>query len=109
MILSCIIAFNVSIISDYIVQVWTSYSLLQSIMSVSGTSSTRKRKRGIQWEDVILSLDDITIDKTRLKTDLTEFVTDVSKFLDLSPKAQEIACEHCGITGWKDRLIYSCY
>ena len=78
---------------------------VQSIMS-SSTRSSIKRTRGVSWAEVLCSphLRDITVDKDELD-ELLQKTGDVSKFLDQTPKMQEVICNHVGITGWKDHLI----
>ena len=78
-----------------------------SVGSASVTSS-RKRKRQIQWEDVVDKFHQRLppdFNKVAVVADLTENVGDVSKFLDLTPRCQQSICIDCGIEGWTDTLI----
>ena len=74
----------------------------------SVTSTSRKRKREVSWEQVIKQLDGLTIDSKELIETLQQYVRDVDDFLKLTEANQEIICQACGITGWAEKISTQC-
>ena len=75
-------------------------------MSIASTSTSRKRRREVQWDEVVETLKGITIDKQGLVRDLIKFCPDAGLFVyQCTRDAQEVICRECGIEGWTDTLI----
>ena len=74
----------------------------------SVTSTSRKRKRELSWEQVIKQLDGLTIDSKELIETLQQYVRDVDDFLKLPEATQEMICQACGITGWAEKISTQC-
>ena len=74
----------------------------------SVTSTSRKRKREVSWEQVIKQLDGLTIDSKELIETLQQYVSDVDDFLKLPEATQELICQACGITGWAEKISTQC-
>ena len=74
--------------------------------SASISTSSRKRRREVQWEEVVEELRGITIDKQGLVRDLIKVCPDTGDFVYQHTRhMQELMCKECGIEGWTDTLV----
>ena len=77
-------------------------------MSTTSTSS-RKRKREVHWEDIIPSLDleqfQGEAEKKKLIEELTQACQSATYYSTLIPRVQKIICTSCGIEGWDEKIL----
>ena len=76
-------------------------------MSTTSTSS-RKRKREVHWDDIINSLDLEQFQgeaKKDLIEELTQFCPTVTCYSTLTPTNQKMICTSCGIEGWDEKIL----
>ena len=77
-------------------------------MSTTSTSS-RKRKREVYWDEIIPSLGLEQFQGEAEKKDLIEELTQVcptaTYYSTLTPQNQKIICTSCGIEGWDETIL----
>ena len=82
---------------------------LQFVTMSTTSTSSRKRRREVYWDEIIPSLDlkqfQGEAEKKKLIEELTQVCSTATYYSTLPPPIQKVICTSCGIEGWDEKIL----